>query len=51
MLARLPFGLIAGLATGDYYTSGYEVVLYAPPFLVLMVLVFTISRRLLSAKN
>lgn len=46
-----PFSLITRLATGDYYTTGYEVALYAIPLLIIGILCFTVSRKLLATKS
>lgn len=46
-----PFNLITRLATGDYYTSGYQVALYVIPLLILSVPFFTMSKKLLAAKS
>ena len=46
-----PFSLITRLATGDYYTGAYEVVLYVIPLVVISALFFTTSKKLLAAKS
>ena len=46
-----PFSLITRLATGDYYTGASEVALYVIPLVVVSVLFFTISKKLLAAKS
>jgi len=46
-----PFSLITRLATGDYYTGTSEVALYVIPLVILSVLFFTTSKKLLAAKS
>ena len=46
-----PFSLITRLATGDYYTGTSEVALYVTPLVILSVLFFTTSKKLLAAKS